>query len=114
MIKGLTGTCGVTVSGGNTSLPYINQNVENPFQGMIRIWGTDMQVFTGSSWQMLSSSYATVSIDQEVLEVIQWARKSMQEEEKIKVLMEKHPGLKSAREQFEIMKILVTQENSNV
>jgi hypothetical protein len=31
-------------------------------------------VFTGAGWQILNSSYATVSIDQEVLDVIQWAR----------------------------------------
>ncbi len=37
MIKGLTGTCGVTVSGGNTALPYINPNANNPIQGMIRV-----------------------------------------------------------------------------
>jgi len=114
MIKGLTGTGGVAVSGGNTALPYVGANPSNPMTGIIRVHNTDLEVFNGSAWQMLPSYYSTVGLDQEILDIIQWARKSMHEEEKIKVLMEKHPGLKSAREQFEIMKILVTQENNNV
>jgi hypothetical protein len=74
MIKGLMGTCGVTVSAGNTSLPYVGPNSNNPMTGMLRINNTDIEVFNGTSWQMISSSYATVSIDQEILDVIQWAR----------------------------------------
>ena len=74
MIKGLMGTCGVTVSGGNTALPYVGPNANNPVTGMIRINNTELEVFNGSSWQQISSSYATVSLDQEILDVIQWAR----------------------------------------
>jgi hypothetical protein len=74
MIKGLMGTCGVTVSGGNTALPYVGPNSNNPVTGMIRINNTELEVFNGTSWQQISSSYATVSLDQEILDVIQWAR----------------------------------------
>jgi hypothetical protein len=74
MIKGLTGITGVTVSGGNTALPYVGPNSNNPMTGMIRINNTELEVFNGTSWQMISSSYATVSLDQEILDVIQWAR----------------------------------------
>jgi hypothetical protein len=74
MLKGLTGVCGVTVSGGNPSLPYINPNPNNPIQGMIRVNGSDFQVFDGHSWQQLATGYSTVSLDQEILDVIQWAR----------------------------------------
>jgi hypothetical protein len=41
---------------------------------MIRIWGSDMQVFDGNNWMNLSSSYATVGLDPETQDVIQWAR----------------------------------------
>lgn len=74
MIKGLMGTCGVTVSAGNTSLPYVGPNPSNPMTGMLRVHNTDIEVFTGNNWQQLSTSYATVSLDQEILDVIQWAR----------------------------------------
>jgi len=74
MIKGLMGNQGVIVSGGNTVLPYVNQNPSNPLIGMLRINGTEMEVFTGNGWQQISTSYATVSLDQDILDIIQWAR----------------------------------------
>jgi len=74
MIKGLMGTTGINVSGGNTALPYVGHNPNNPMTGMIRINNTELEVFNGTSWQQLPSSYATVSLDQEILDVIQWAR----------------------------------------
>jgi hypothetical protein len=80
MIKGLQGITGITVSGGNTALPYVGPNSNNPMTGMIRINGTEMEVFNGSGWQMLSTSYATVGLDQNVLDIVQWARKKRDEE----------------------------------
>jgi hypothetical protein len=80
MIKGLTGTSGVTVSGGATVLPYVGPNVNNPMTGMLRIHNTDIEVFNGNIWQQLPSSYSTVSLDQDILDIIQWARKKRDEE----------------------------------
>ena len=74
MIKGIMGNQGVVVNGGNTSVPYVNQNNSNPMQGMIRVYGSDMQVFDGSNWQILSTSYATVSLDQDTQDLLQWAK----------------------------------------
>jgi len=74
MIKGLQGTIGVTVNGGMNSLPYIAPNSNNPVQGMIRINNTDLEVFNGTGWQSLPSSYATVSLDQDTQDLLQWAR----------------------------------------
>jgi hypothetical protein len=86
MIKGLTGTCGVTVSGGNTALPYISPNANNPIQGMIRVHNTDLEVFNGTGWQQLPSWHATVSMDQDIVDVIQWARKKRDQELEIELL----------------------------
>ena len=103
------GNHGVVVSGGNTSLPYVNQNVSNPMQGMIRIWGTDVQVFDGNSWMNLNTSYATVGMDHESQIILNWARHKMLEEQELQSLMEKHPGLKDAKDRFEIMLVLVKE-----
>jgi hypothetical protein len=102
MIKGLTGTCGVTVSGGNISLPYISPNSNNPIQGMIRVNNTDLEVFNGTGWQQLPSSYATVSMDQEILDVIQWARRKRSEELEIEILAQTNPTIKDLVEQVKI------------
>ena len=101
MIKGLTGTCGVTVSAGNTALPYVGPNPNNPMTGMLRIHNTEMEVFNGSSWQMLSTSYATVGLDQDVLDIIQWARKKRDEENAWYKLATTNEAVRIALEQLE-------------
>ena len=98
MIKGLMGTTGVTVSGGNTSLPYVGPNSSNPMTGMIRLNMTELEVFNGSNWQQLSSSYATVSLDQDILDIIQWARTQRTLEMNRKILIENNPALQKAYE----------------
>jgi hypothetical protein len=98
MIKGLMGTCGVTVSAGNTSLPYIGPNANNPMTGMIRINNTDLEVFNGTSWQQVSTSYATVTLDQDILDIIQWARTQRTLEMNRAVLIKNNPALEKAHE----------------
>lgn len=99
MIKGLTGTCGVTVSADNTALPYISSNISNPMQGMLRINSTEIEVFNGTGWQQISSSYATVSMDQDVLDVIKWARKKRDEELEIERLAKDNVAINDLLEQ---------------
>lgn len=113
MIKGLQGSASVVVNGGNTSVPYVNQNNSNPMQGMIRVWGTDMQVFDGTAWISMTTSYATVGLNPTVEEVIDWGRRKMQEEKDIHERMKRHPGLKSAWEQFQIMDALTLEEEKH-
>jgi len=96
MIKGIMGTPGVTVSGGNTALPYIGHNANNPIQGMIRINNTDLEVFNGTGWQSLPSSYATVSLDQDTQDLLQWARTQRQLERNRATLIENNPALEKA------------------
>jgi hypothetical protein len=98
---------GIAVNGGNTSVPYVNQNVNNPVQGMIRIWGSDMQVFDGSSWMNLSSSYATVELDTETIMLLEWARKKKVEEEMLLTLPSDHPAVKAAKENLNKVKLEV-------
>jgi hypothetical protein len=101
MIKGLTGTCGVTVSGGNTALPYVGPNANNPMTGMLRINNTEIEVFNGNSWQQLSTSYATVTLDQDILDTIQWARKKRDEEMKWQSLAKDNKAVKIALDNLE-------------
>jgi hypothetical protein len=113
MIKGLQGSAHVIVNGGNTSVPYVNQNINNPMQGMIRISGSDMQVFDGNNWVALSTSYATVALAPTTEEAIDWAKRKMQEEKDLHDRMKRHPGLKSSWEQFKIMDILTLEEEKH-
>ena len=96
MIKGLMGNRGVIVSGGDVSTPYINNNSSNPIQGMIRLRGSDFQVFDGNMWIQLASSYATVTLDQDTQDLLQWARTQRQLEMNRATLIENNPALENA------------------
>ncbi len=121
MIKGLMGTCGVTVSGGNTALPYVGPNANNPMTGMIRINNTELEVFNGTSWQQISSSYATVSLDQEILDVIQWARTQRTMAMNRLSLAQNNPALmkaleklKKAEDDFELLAKFVEHDEPGI
>ena len=101
MIKGLMGTTGITVGGGNTNLPYVGPNSNNPMTGMMRVNGTEIEVFNGSSWQQLSTSYATVSLDQDILDIVQWARKKRDEEDKWYKLASSNEAVRIALDHLE-------------
>jgi hypothetical protein len=118
MIKGLQGTCGVTVSAGNTSLPYISPNNNNPIQGMLRINGTEIEVFNGTGWQLISSSYATVTLDQDIIDVIQWARKKRDEDFELEHLAKENVAIqdlvnqiKEKKDQIKMVHILTKKES---
>ena len=121
MIKGLMGTCGVTVSAGNTALPYVGPNPSNPMTGMIRINNTELEVFNGTGWQQISSSYATVSLDQEILDVIQWARAQRTMAMNRLPLAQNNPALmkaleklKKAEDDFELLAKFVEHDEPGI
>jgi hypothetical protein len=110
MIKGIMGSQGVVVSGGNTVLPYVGQNPSNPLTGMIRVNGTEMEVFTGANWQILSTSYATVTLDQETQDLLMWAKAQRTMSMNRLTLAQNNPALmkaleavKRAEDNFEIL-----------
>lgn len=121
MIKGIMGGKGVVVSGGDTSLPYVNQNDLVPLQGMIRVWGTDMQVYTGSAWMNMNTSYATVSLDQDTQDLLQWARTQRTMAMNRLTLAQNNPALmkaleklKKAEDDFELLAKFVEYDEPGI
>jgi len=98
MIKGLQGSKYITVLGGNTGLPYVNQNSNNPMQGVIRVWGSDMQVFDGNNWMTMGTSYATVEVDHDTQRMLEWVKTKKLEEEMLHVLTSDHPAVRLAKQ----------------
>lgn len=92
---------GINVQGGHTSFPYIPQNSNNPIQGMIRVNGQDLQVFDGSAWVMLSTSYSTVELNGDTQAIIQWAREQRDKQWKREQLIKDNPALQKAMEAIE-------------
>lgn len=104
MIKGLQGDAYITISGGNTSVPYVNQNSNNPLQGAVRVWGIDMQVFDGSNWVPMNSSYATVTLNGVYQLALEWVVNKMIDEKEMLAAADKHPAVKIAMDNFSIAK----------
>ena len=118
MIKGLMGNQGINVSGGNTSLPYVGPNANNPMTGMLRVNGTEIEVFNGSSWQQLATSYATVSLDQDTQDLLQWARAQRTMALNRLTLAQNNPALmkileriKKAEDDFELLSKFVEYDS---
>lgn len=98
MIKGLTGGANVVVTGGSTSFPYVPYNSNNPVQGMLRLNGQDFQVFDGSAWVNLGTSYASVELSPDAQSLLQWAREQRDKQLKREKLIKDNPALQKAME----------------
>jgi hypothetical protein len=118
MIKGIAPMGKYTViSGGNTSVPYVNQNINNPIQGMIRINGTDTQVFDGTTWMTMNTSYASVGLSPDAEALLDWAKKKRDEEMELEALAQTNPTIrdlldtiKQKEEQMTIVRTLIKKE----
>lgn len=101
MIKGLNTGTGVQVSGGYVTWPQFYNSPSssgNTLVGQVRYNGSsqNFEVYDGTSWMMMASSYPTVELTQDVQSVLNWARAKMIEEQRIKELAAKHPSVADA------------------
>lgn len=111
MIKHVDAGYGITVTGYSIP-PYVSPGAQSA--GMTR-YNTNMQcieVYDGNSWLNVSST-PNIALSPDVVSIIDWARTKMQEEQQLKKLMEKHPGLRDTYEKFELMKALCQEEKDN-
>jgi hypothetical protein len=119
MISGVGGSKGVVVESGYTSLPYVNtQGSQFTYDGMIRISGTALQYYNAGCWNNFTTSHATVRLDQETLDVIQWAKTQRTMAMNRLTLAENNPALmkaleklKKAEDDFEILSKFVEHDN---
>jgi hypothetical protein len=98
MIKDIAGGAFIEVGGGTSPMPYISTNIDNPMQGMVRIHGNDLQVWSGSNWVQIAASYTTVGLSSSAQSAISWAMKKMAEEAALEQLSDSHPAVKAAYE----------------
>lgn len=65
---------------------------------MLRLNGQDMQVFDGSSWINLGASYATMELNRESQELLQWAREEKNRQLQRESRINSNPALRKAYE----------------
>lgn len=109
MIRNIVPGPGIAVSGSVYNAPYIDTT--RPSAGMVRYISKNFEVYDGSSWLPLQSSYPTIELDGVTQEAIQWTRRRMEQEKRMEELAKKHPAVAdalAARERAEdALKIVV-------
>lgn len=85
---------------GYSSNPYVNPDMNNPISGMIRMNGSNFEVFTGSYWQQFGTT-AEVSLNGTAISALDWCQKKMAEETKIKELAAKNVTVADALARYE-------------
>ena len=99
--------------------PYVMPPVDkfeypaNPYDGQM-IYNfilQEVQVYAGSVWTN-ALGHANIGLRSQTEHILHWARRKMDEEQRLNELCEKYPALAEAREQFEAMKVLVNTHDN--
>jgi len=116
MIKSITSTGRyIHVGGGSPGSNYVNHYSGAQGVGNMRFNTANqyIEIFDGANWQQLGSSYATVGLDQEAVDLLDWAKAKRDEERQIEQLTKTNPAVKiayeaviKAQEQLQITTIL--------
>ena len=88
----------INISGGTGGAPYISPGSAGA--GMVR-WNPNMsqlEVNDGNSWLPLSTSYASIGLTEEAMQLLDWAKRKMIEEEAMLSLPSDHPAMKIAKQ----------------
>ena len=94
MIRNITAGQGIYISGNVYNSPYVDMS--RPSAGMVRYNGGNLEVYDGSSWLPMTSSYPQIELDNFTMETVQWARQKMEEEKRMLELAAKHPTVADA------------------
>lgn len=111
MIKNILGGPGINVSSGYGA-PYISPGAQSAGMTRYNTSTQNLEVYDGNAWLTITND-SSVSLDNSTMEVIDWARKKMLEEQRLEQLMKQHPGLRDTYEKFEIMKALCSNDELN-
>ena len=100
MIKGINAGRGLIVTGGSPSSTYFNATSSSLGAGNLR-WnpsGQNLEVYDGSTWHVLQSSYTNIELGPEIHEILEWARTERQRQKEYAELAKKHPAIADAME----------------
>jgi len=87
----------------NTASNYINNYSGSQGVGNMRFNTSNqtMEVYDGVTWQILKMGESTVSLTQDAVEALDWAKQKRAEERKLKELAEQHPAVADALDAVE-------------
>ena len=96
MIRNISGSKYIQVSGGMHTNPYISPGASGA--GMVR-WSASMnclEINDGNSWQQLHSAHPMIALTSDAETLLDWARTKRDEEWRIAALADKHPTVADA------------------
>jgi len=108
----------IQVIGGSAST-YVNANPGAQGVGNLRFntSGQRLEVYDGGSWQELNMPHASIGLNPDAEEAINWVQRQMAEEKRLAALAKDHPALadaleavEKAQEQVKIVAALVDTE----
>ena len=112
MIQGLSAGQGIHINNGYFSGPYIDQTRFDA--GRLRMFGNTMEVYNGSSWCPVTNGITQVELSNEVLEVIEWAKRKRAEEEHLEKLAAQVPAVADLKSKLEMMIVLTKDSEYTV
>ena len=101
MINSISSSSQHVYAAGGNALPYVSYNSNNPAQGMLRINGSEMEVFDGNNWTKIYASSANVGLNTEAEQAISWAIKRMKQEKEWYELATTNEAVRIALDQLE-------------
>lgn len=115
MITNIAGGPGIVVHGGGAYPVYLNQSSPgDPASGTVRYNnGNMLEVWDGSTWRQINQGYTNISLEPDMYEALEWARKKMQEERELEELAKEYPILEDAMRDLEVIKVLVRGKRNN-
>jgi hypothetical protein len=96
MIRTISGSRYIQVSGGSATNPYISPGAHGA--GMVR-WNPSMnclEVNDGNSWQQLHSAHPMIALSPDAEALLNWANSKREEEWRIEHLAAQHPTVADA------------------
>jgi len=113
MIRNISGSKYIQVSGGMNTNPYISPGASGA--GMVR-WSPSMnclEINDGSSWQSLHSAHPVITLTPDAEVLLDWARAKRDEEQRMAILAAQHPtvadalaAMQLAREKLQVVTVL--------
>ena len=96
MIRTISGSKYIQVSGGSYTNPYISPGASGA--GMVR-WNSNMnclEVNDGNSWQQIHMAHPMIALSPDAEALLNWANSKREEELRIAHLAAKHPTVADA------------------
>lgn len=102
----------IMISGGCYQPVYVGAVCDNsqPQIGDVRYNGTTFETYTDGSWVKLQDNICDLQIGPRWQPVLEWAEGKMVAEEKEKELLEKSPALRKAKENYDMIKALIEND----